>query len=409
MKLRTKFIITLVLLGGAFILYVHLFWMDKVRNQMIALSEQQYHAHLRSVAEGLVPQLLENQLANVYETLNAHAEDNPEWKQIVLTDGKGAILYPLDPPGPLPPEEKLLTLSEQVGFMQPYLAELTIVVDLSETFQAITALENDLHLALAVMMLLFLCGLWVEIELIIRRPVDRLVLAYRELAQGNFQFPVQVTGQDEIAELMKHFIKTRDQLQKNHLSMQDELESHRRKAEDLASKKELADFEASHDPLTRILNRRGFDLGLRDAFYNASEFGESYQLLHLDLDRFKEVNDKSGHAAGDELLKEVVALIANRVRKNDLFARLGGDEFALILSDCERRDAEKIAAGIIEEIDRYKFYWEGEFFKVGVSIGIAEYTPELVSPEIWLNVSDMACYMAKAAGRGCFKVYERGR
>ncbi len=131
-------------------------------------------------------------------------------------------------------------------------------------------------------------------------------------------------------------------------------------------------YQASHDHLTGLYNRREFDKDLKHALALAKRDNLTHTLCYLDLDQFKVINDTCGHVAGDELLKELSGLIRNSLRKADVFARLGGDEFALLLLHCSITQATNVAENIRKIINDYCFLWEGKSFRIGVSIGLAK-------------------------------------
>ena len=158
-------------------------------------------------------------------------------------------------------------------------------------------------------------------------------------------------------------------------------------------------FEASHDPLTGLQNRRAFALRLDEAVEGARERGEHHAVGFLDLDRFKVVNDRFGHAAGDRLLREIGAVMAGVVRGGDVLARIGGDEFALLLANCRLNDARKVAEKIRAAVDGYRIEHGGEVLDIGVSVGLAPIEADTMSGAQALDEADAACYQAKAAGR----------
>ena len=133
--------------------------------------------------------------------------------------------------------------------------------------------------------------------------------------------------------------------------------------------------------------------------------------LFIDLDRFKAVNDSSGHAAGDALLKNIAAILSGRARAHDTVARLGGDEFGVLLRGCEPRAAERIAAGICERVAEYQLEWghgeRAQALSVGASIGIVAIDGGFASVKDVLHAADEACYEAKRAGRGTVRMYRR--
>jgi diguanylate cyclase (GGDEF)-like protein/PAS domain S-box-containing protein len=159
-------------------------------------------------------------------------------------------------------------------------------------------------------------------------------------------------------------------------------------------------FEAAHDPLTGLPNRRAFLERLDDAVRGARERGEHHAVAFLDLDRFKVVNDRFGHAAGDRLLREIGAVMGRVVRGADMLARIGGDEFALLLSNCGLDDGRRIAAKLQRAVAAHRVEQHGETLGVGVSVGLAPIDAETPSAAQALADADAACYRAKSAGRG---------
>ena len=164
-------------------------------------------------------------------------------------------------------------------------------------------------------------------------------------------------------------------------------------------------WEASHDVLTGLLNRRAFE-GLVDASVaSAHHAGQQHVVCYLDLDQFKVVNDTCGHAAGDQLLKELASLLQSRIRQVDTLARLGGDEFGLLLDNCLTEQAQRICADLLAAIGDYRFIWAGKVFGVGVSMGLAAVGTESQHSAEIMSLADTACYWAKEQGRNRVCVY----
>jgi diguanylate cyclase (GGDEF)-like protein/PAS domain S-box-containing protein len=157
--------------------------------------------------------------------------------------------------------------------------------------------------------------------------------------------------------------------------------------------------EAAHDALTSLVNRKEFERrltrALADTAYGA--VGE-HALCYLDLDRFKLINDTCGHEAGDELLRQVAALLSSHMRKRDTLARLGGDEFTAILENCPLDEAAKIAETVRQAIAEFRYVWERQTFSLGISIGVVPITPTSGRMASVLRAADAACYVAKEAG-----------
>jgi len=164
-------------------------------------------------------------------------------------------------------------------------------------------------------------------------------------------------------------------------------------------------YQASHDALTGLVNRREFERRLGEALEIARAGRQGHVMCYLDLDRFKAVNDTSGHLAGDNMLREVAALIREAVRDSDTVSRLGGDEFGVLLVGCPLDKARQIADDILRAIDEYRFVWKDRIFSVGVSIGLVELTGESNSLEEIMSAADSACYVAKKQGESHVHVY----
>ncbi|MCP3850355.1 MAG: EAL domain-containing protein [Gammaproteobacteria bacterium] len=166
------------------------------------------------------------------------------------------------------------------------------------------------------------------------------------------------------------------------------------------------EFQASHDELTGLFNRRKFDTHLSKLILESRKSNTEYALLYMDLDRFKSVNDTAGHAAGDELLKQLTRAISKDLRQRDLFARLGGDEFGIILDHCSLENSYIIAEKILKSVNEFNFHWKDEVFNVGISIGINAFKNTEDSADKVLSEADAACYTAKEGGRNRIQIYD---
>lgn len=165
-------------------------------------------------------------------------------------------------------------------------------------------------------------------------------------------------------------------------------------------------WQTTHDPLTGLVNRRTFDHRLEELIVSARREHQLHALMYLDLDQFKIVNDTCGHVAGDELLRQVAALLASYVRDTDTLARLGGDEFGVLLEGCPKEAALNIAGKIRNAINVYRFNWGEKSFTIGVSIGLVLINAESESMERVLSAADTACYAAKDSGRNQIHLFQ---
>jgi diguanylate cyclase (GGDEF)-like protein len=171
--------------------------------------------------------------------------------------------------------------------------------------------------------------------------------------------------------------------------------------------KRALSYQASHDALTGLINRREFDNRLHAAVLSAQRGEGSYALLYIDLDQFKVVNDTCGHQAGDRLLRDVTGLLQTRVRASDTIARLGGDEFGVLLEGCTLEQATRIAEGVRQAIRDYRFMWGASTLSVGASVGVVQIKPETENVASIMSAADIACYAAKDEGRNRIHVYEQ--
>jgi diguanylate cyclase (GGDEF)-like protein/PAS domain S-box-containing protein len=168
------------------------------------------------------------------------------------------------------------------------------------------------------------------------------------------------------------------------------------------AKEELA-YQASHDALTGLYNRRAFENHIQEAIDALRRGGGLRTLLYIDLDQFKLVNDVCGHSAGDQLLQEITAIMRRAV-PNGFLARLGGDEFGMLL-DVDVDEACRQAAKLIDRIHAHLFSYDGQNFHLGASIGVVAIHNAALGIDELLIAADQACYAAKDKGRNRVEVY----
>jgi diguanylate cyclase (GGDEF)-like protein len=164
-------------------------------------------------------------------------------------------------------------------------------------------------------------------------------------------------------------------------------------------------FQATHDELTGLGNRRAFEYALEHAFARTRDAAEQHVVCYLDLDEFKVVNDTCGHTAGDALLCQIAQVFSALLAQGDLLCRLGGDEFGILLRRHSVAQALQLAERLQESLTAYRFVWRDQNFGVGVSIGLVLLDDSSESVGALLQAADSACYVAKDAGRGRIHVY----
>lgn len=174
--------------------------------------------------------------------------------------------------------------------------------------------------------------------------------------------------------------------------------THRDVTEAHRMSKRLA-YQASHDELTGLFNRRTFEENLATVISDAASRGYQAALCFIDLDQFKLINDTAGHIVGDQLLRQVGQLLGNQTREHDILARLGGDEFGLILRECSLVCAEQFGKRLISTLNDHRFTHEDQIFEIGVSIGMAPINRQTQNLNDIMAQADLACYAAKESGR----------
>jgi len=158
-------------------------------------------------------------------------------------------------------------------------------------------------------------------------------------------------------------------------------------------------FMSYHDALTGLLNRQGFVNQLDNILQNPVNTENDHVLCYMDLDQFKVVNDTCGHAAGDQLLRQIAKLLSDRLRKRDILARLGGDDFAALLEHCSIEEANKITKELCKVVEDFQFAWDDKLFRLGLSIGVVPFSGNRDTTSTLLSAADAACYQAKEEGR----------
>ena len=221
------------------------------------------------------------------------------------------------------------------------------------------------------------------------RPILRLVNAVRKMTSGAFDTRIKQDSPGEVGELEIGFNEMATHIEGVQLSMQERIEE---------ATAQLA-FQARHDGLTGLINRREFETRLSKTLEIIQMSGEETSFLFIDHDRFKPVNDICGHLAGDELLRQMALLLQGRLREGDTLARLGGDEFGILLANCSGAAALQVANDICGLTSAFRFIWQDKVFAVGASIGLTTINPRVRNINEILGAADAACYHAKESGR----------
>lgn len=172
--------------------------------------------------------------------------------------------------------------------------------------------------------------------------------------------------------------------------------------EDISESRRLSvelSYQATHDALTGLFNRRAFERRLVESLARARKEQTAHALCLLNIDQFKIVNDTSGHSAGDHLLRQVVGILRHTLREGDMLARLGGDEFGIVLEGCDLETASMVAEKLRAAVAGIPFSWRGRNYNVSCSIGLVPLSPAAPDIETVLRAADIACDLAKEKGR----------
>ncbi len=166
-------------------------------------------------------------------------------------------------------------------------------------------------------------------------------------------------------------------------------------------------YQATHDELTGLANRKALEERLTQVLDSAHAEKTEHSLAIIDLDQFKIINDTCGHSAGDELLRQIARLLKSVVRKRDTLARLGGDEFALLVEDCAMGQAHSGVEALRQAIESFHFIWGGRTYKVAASIGLVAINEQCEDTNSALSMADTACFAAKDSGRNRIHCYQK--
>lgn len=174
----------------------------------------------------------------------------------------------------------------------------------------------------------------------------------------------------------------------------------------LTKKNREIEYQATHDCLTGLINRREFEHRVTEAMRSSKVDNVNHALMYIDLDQFKVVNDTCGHSAGDELLRQITHILGEDIRQTDTLGRLGGDEFGVLLNGCNLTEAALLGEKLKDVISGYRFSWSGKFFTIGASIGVVPITKDSNHVNDIFVAADEACYTAKENGRNLVHVYD---
>lgn len=182
--------------------------------------------------------------------------------------------------------------------------------------------------------------------------------------------------------------------------------------QDVSRSKQMEQEISAHaikDNLTGLYNRHALEQYLNDIFNEQSLFTEPAALIYFDVDQFRIVNDTCGHIAGDELLKQIVAVVEENCRGVDMFARISGDEFAIVKKNVSSEKAMELAETIRSATEDVTFSWDTHSFRQSISVGVALTSPRICTLTDIFGAADAACSRAKEAGRNRVVLHTESR
>ncbi|MDR7002705.1 EAL domain-containing protein [Neobacillus niacini] len=244
--------------------------------------------------------------------------------------------------------------------------------------------ELKVHILLSIVIMILVLIISFIFSRSITKPIGYIVEQVNEIAQGNYGKKLHLNRKDELGLLTENV----NALSTHLLHYVD----------DLNQSKKLIEYQAYHDPLTGLTNRRYFQEKLKPVIEQANDKGETVSVLFIDLDRFKHVNDSFGHNKGDELLK----IVANRIQKclpedNDIITRQGGDEFIILMNNLDVNATKAVAEKIINTLKK-PYSIAGIELYLSASCGISMYPEHTNNMDTLIIYADMAMYSAKNMG-----------
>jgi len=235
-----------------------------------------------------------------------------------------------------------------------------------------------------------------------REPVKKMTFYHHEQAEmcaSPEKFHLYVAGHETVVELMSSPIYDEfEKLSGIAVLIRDITASVKHTTE--------LSYLAQHDMLTGLLNRREFETQLAVLLEDSIMNNSRHVLFYLDLDYFKIINDQCGHAAGDDVLKQLSTEFKKHLRKGDVIGRIGGDEFGILLVNCDIENASNLAEKIRTDVNHFKFEWQEKIFKLGVSIGMVAVNNASKSVELLFEKADSSCYKAKEQGRNMVHLHQ---
>ena len=280
---------------------------------------------------------------------------------------------------------------------------LVAKIDESEVNQLVN--NNDVIIYIAqFIIVIFSLIIGVIVAFFIAHPVELLSKHTARVEAGNLEEPPALSGWQEVKDLTFHFSQMIRTIRDFNKDLQIKIDQ---KTQELQRANEELEELATHDPLTGLLNRRKFETCLQKEFDRSKRYHHCLAAVMMDVDHFKSINDKYGHAMGDEVLQKFANHLDSYCRDSDIVARIGGEEFCILLVECESDNAITILDRIRQGLSEIEFQTNPEPFFATCSFGVTFIDDACTTPEELLKQADTALYAAKHNGRNCIVQYSQ--
>ena len=405
-KLTIPILIALILFAAV----VHFYWAPRQYEQSRQMAFTHLELEFSAMDSGLTRNLLENDYAALHSTLNEQIRVHKgTWHHLVLKDNEGKRLFPVSEYEEKYLHEYYFPITHKIIFEGSTLGSIQLLVDWKEQFRNSQAqiLKLEIYLMLTVFLMTLFILFW-QREVILK-PISRLQIATKKLADGDFDYTLPRVSNDEFGQFTQAFesmraeiLSTHEQLEQAHFEIKQAFEEVAAKntvlSEEVGYRKKIQhqlNQMATHDELTNLPNRYLVKKEAIKAITEAKRKHHKVAFMFVDLDNFKAVNDNHGHEAGDIVLVELSLRFLDELRNVDTVGRVGGDEFIVILPDCGttknvQEVAKRIMFKLTQPIEAIQIQEQ-----VGASIGISIYPDDGEDIEQLLNRSDAAMYKFK--------------